>query len=88
MRLHALGLVLTLAASAGCNSPCTQLADNICNCQPTQNDRNSCNSQESTRSDQVNPTSDQQATCSALLDKCDCNTLDTPEGKRACGLAR
>ncbi len=88
MRLHALGLVLALTAFVGCNSPCVQLADQICNCQSTQNDRNSCNSQESTRSDQVNPTSAQEAACSALLDMCDCNALDTPQGKKRCGLAR
>ena len=26
--------------------------------------------------------------CGALLDGCDCHTIDTPEGKAACGLSR
>ncbi len=85
---YTLGPLLLGLALWGCSSPCVQLADQICACQNTQTDRNNCNSQESARSDQVNPTSQQEAACSALLNKCDCHTLDTPEGKRNCGLAR
>jgi hypothetical protein len=83
------GILLAVAlASSACTSPCLQLAENICNCQNNENARNTCNSEEGTRNSQVNPTSDQENACSALLDKCDCNTIDTPQGKIDCGLAR
>ena len=29
-----------------------------------------------------------EAVCADLLDSCDCNLIDTPDGKKACGLSR
>jgi hypothetical protein len=88
MRLLLATLALALAVATGCTSPCNQLADQICNCQTTQNNRNSCNAEESTRADQVSPTDAQEQACSNLIPLCDCNVLDTPQGKVNCGLAR
>ena len=88
LRTAALMVAMALLTGLGCTSPCNQLADNICNCQTTQDARNSCDAEESTRESQVNPTSAQEQTCSDLLATCDCNVLDTPQGKVDCGLAR
>ena len=81
------GLVFAAVAS-GCTSPCVKLAEQICNCQATQIDRDTCNSNVSARSDQVQFTSQDNDTCNALIDKCACYELDTPQGKANCGLAR
>jgi len=85
--LFAVGLLLAALAS-GCNSPCVQLAQKICDCQSTQNDRDTCNSNVSARADQVSFTDQDNNNCSALIDKCACYELDTPQGKANCGLSR
>ena len=81
-------MVVGALLGIGCTSPCVQLAEKICGCQPTQRDRSACNSQQSSRSDQVNPTAAEEQACAELIDKCDCHLLDTPQGKIDCGLAR
>ncbi len=73
---------------SSCTSNCVQLAQKICDCQTTQQDRDNCNSQASARSDQVHPTEADEKTCGELIDKCNCYELDTPQGKVNCGLAR
>ena len=88
MRPLALALALLGLVGTGCQSPCLQLASKICDCQNTQQDRDNCNSQASARNDTIKPTQADENTCSALVDKCDCHALNTPEGKRNCGLAR
>jgi len=89
MRRVVLALALGLAAlSGGCKSACVSLAEKICLCQATQADRDSCNSTASARSDQVRPSAADETTCAGLVDSCNCHELDTPQGKRNCGLAR
>ncbi|MBS2032392.1 MAG: hypothetical protein JST54_31140 [Deltaproteobacteria bacterium] len=81
------GLLLAALAS-GCSSPCVKLAQKICDCQSTQTARDTCNSNVSARADQVQFTSQDNDNCNALIDKCACYELDTPQGKANCGLAR
>jgi len=73
---------------AGCTSPCVQLAQKLCECQPTTSARDSCNTAATNRASQVTVTSADETVCSGLLDKCDCHAVDTAEGKVNCGLAR
>ena len=73
---------------AGCSSPCVKLAGKICDCQATQVDRDNCNANVSARAGAIEISDTDQATCDALIDKCECHELNTPEGKRNCGLAR
>jgi hypothetical protein len=87
-RFKVIAATLGLLLFAGCASPCVKLAQKICECQPTQNDRDTCNSNVSARADQVEISETDQQTCDALIDTCACHEINTPEGKRACGLAR
>jgi hypothetical protein len=80
------GLVVALLVS-GCNSPCVQLATEVCQCQPTQQARDNCNSVESGRNSQVNPSSESEDICQSLIPLCDCALIGTPEGKKNCGMA-
>jgi len=83
-------LILTgvVGLLAGCGSPCIKLASKICDCQASQTDRDNCNANVSARASQVTITSDDEATCEKFIDTCACHELNTPQGKRNCGLAR
>ncbi|MFL5301576.1 MAG: hypothetical protein ACJ79R_14660 [Anaeromyxobacteraceae bacterium] len=99
MRPHLLAAALgpLLALAAGCGSPCKDLATRICDCQPVGTARDTCNQSVTNQigTDPFKPTTDQQATCTALLAKCPdptsdttaCDRLKTDAGKQACGLA-
>jgi hypothetical protein len=80
--------LLVLPALSGCKSSCVELAGKICDCQATQTDRDNCNTAESSRASSINPTAEEEATCAALVDSCQCHELNTAAGKMACGLAR
>jgi hypothetical protein len=73
---------------AGCANPCLKLAEKLCECSATTTARDSCKSSASNEQSLVTITTDDEERCSALIDQCDCHSLDTPEGKLACGLAR
>jgi hypothetical protein len=92
MRLPRIVLVafvgLCLLGVAGCKAPCRQLAEALCQCAGSTLARESCLQDVSRRDAFADPTDEDQDRCEALLDRCDCNNLDTPEGKQACGLAR
>ena len=84
--------LLCLLAS-GCKNKCLELAQMICECQPTTTERDTCNQQASDQGSkvQVSPTDEQR--CADLMsapppNNCDCHALDTPEGKLRCGMAR
>lgn len=86
--LPLLACVLSLSLAAGCGNACLSLADQICSCQPDENSRASCSTQarEAEATYAVRPQDEQF--CQQKLDQhtCDCNKLDTEEGRRACGL--
>jgi hypothetical protein len=98
MRALVLPVLLALAAgAAACGSPCQDLADRICNCQPAGTVRDSCKSSVSNQigGNGQHPVDADQKRCDALLATCpdpesnarQCEFLQTEEGKVACGLA-
>lgn len=87
-RLALLLSLLALPVLAGCKGPCRELSEKLCGCEQGSGARESCLQRASDGESRVGPTAEQEATCEALLPKCDCELVDTEEGKRNCGLAR
>lgn len=86
-------LVLGLAQQA-CSSPCMQIQQQLCQCQgKTQTEQRTCEDAASAQEKLAPPTDAQLAACEALLDSCEaqvakgCETLDTAEGRKACGIS-
>jgi hypothetical protein len=79
---------VALLGAAGCKGSCRQLAEKLCECEANTVDRERCLQNVSQRSSGAVVTADDEVACEALLDQCDCNNIDTAEGKRACGMAR
>ena len=79
---------VALLGGAGCKGSCRQLAEKLCECEPNTSDRESCLQRVSQRSSAVTVDANDEAVCETLIEGCDCNTIDTEEGKKACGLAR
>ncbi len=81
--------VLSLSLAAACGDACRTLAAQICVCLPDDGSRAACNerAKEAEATFKVRP--EDQAFCQKQLDThaCDCNQLNTPEGKVGCGLA-
>lgn len=86
---------LLVALLSGCKSQCRQLTEKLCDCAETTILKQQCLTDAATKDSSYgsNPTSEN--ICHALLTGegsdagvCDCHQLSTPEGKRACGLAR
>ncbi len=86
---------LALLGLTHCGSPCQDLAERICNCQPSGPLRDNCKSSVKTQISASNPTSDAQAFCAQKLADCpdpestptQCQKLQTKQGKEDCGLA-
>lgn len=76
-----------LLFGAACSTPCEELAEKRCACLPTTTERDACERRAADQRSKRAPTDQDEDRCEALLDRCDCRKLDTPEGKRACGLA-
>ncbi len=82
--------LLLLAALAACGtSPCQELGQRICACQPGL-DSTTCKTQVQNLLNSLNPGT---STCDALLSSCTapqgadlCEWMLTPDGKKACGL--
>ena len=94
--LLAAALAATLTG-AGCGSPCQDLGDRICTCQPAGSVRDSCKSSiRNELGNVINPGDAQEKTCAQLLGTCpdfaahpdQCRSLNTVEGKVACGMAQ
>ena len=87
--LRTFACVLTLSLAAGCADACMNLASQICSCQLDDNSKAACNQQakQAERVFAVGP--EDEAKCQDLLDSksCDCNKLNTEDGRRNCGLA-
>ncbi len=88
MRSAALLAIAAAIPLAACRPPCVQLAEKICRCEKTQVDRDTCLRRAQDENGRVNPSPQDEQTCADLVDGCDCNELQTPEGKQNCGLAR
>ena len=87
---------VALLALAGCGSACQDLGDRICDCQPAGSLRDNCKSSVKTQvgSGAQKATDSDQALCQQLLQTCVstdaqnlCDWIQTPAGRKACGLS-
>lgn len=83
-------LPLLLATLNGCKGPCRELSEKLCDCQQlSPQQKTNCKSRVGQRESQIDLDSADETVCEGYLGTCGgCNTLETDEGKRACGLAR
>ncbi len=88
MRLSFLVPLLALAVLSACNDNCRNLANTLCNCAVNTNDKNTCLTGVANRASNISVSSEQDTYCGELLPLCDCHTVNTVQGKYACGLAR
>jgi hypothetical protein len=96
-RLALVLLPLAFLGLTSCKGKCQELAERVCECEANPTERDACNADIARAENAVNPTSDQDDRCEALLDSCQpgdgesqadfCRRLELPEGKLACGLA-
>ncbi len=71
---------------AGCSSPCRDLAERICSCEPNRTEEQACTLRldgQSTR----NVTAADEERCATFLEVCDCPALDRGD-LAACGLVQ
>ena len=87
-RFVLLGVALVALLAPGCKGSCRQLSEKLCDCQVTSTARTACLQRVASEDARIGPKSEDEAVCAGLLAGCDCHQIDTPEGKRACGLAR
>jgi hypothetical protein len=87
-------LSLALLGLTGCKSACRQLSEKLCDCNTNSVERELCVRRAANDQALVEPTSQDEETCDALLNEkdpskqCTCENYQTDEGKVACGLAR
>ncbi len=93
MRRPAVLTAFALAFAACHKSPCQELGERLCACQPNISS-DQCKNQVQNIIKDVNPSSDQEDKCDQVLGSCReppgalfCEWLLTDDGKRACGLA-
>jgi hypothetical protein len=81
--------MLTVPLVAGCGNACLKLADQICGCQPDDTSKANCQQRARQQGDFFPVRGDDEQLCQQKLDEgaCDCQSLITPEGRQACGLA-
>jgi len=82
------GAAVLALLSLGCKGNCRQLSEKLCDCQVTTNAKTACLTRVASEDARIAPKPADEAVCAGLLSSCDCHQIDTPEGKRACGLAR
>jgi hypothetical protein len=91
-----LAALLTLVLAAACGSPCQDLGERICKCQPAGTAQDGCKQAVEDQIDRGNPRpgDSEQDRCEELLKTCPdpandagaCDRLATEEGRVACGL--
>jgi hypothetical protein len=77
-----------LLALSGCKGPCRALSEQLCDCAQNSLEKEACLQRTANEQSRFEPTAEEEAVCEQRLEECDCHTIDTEEGKRACGLAR
>jgi hypothetical protein len=85
--LVALVLSLAVGAIAGCQGPCTTLAEQICACEPNRALENSCLQTVRAAMNQREVSVAEAAVCEQKLDTCTCEALEDGD-LVACGLAK
>lgn len=69
--------VVSCALGVGCQDPCVQLAQRICNCEPTTSDRRACQQERITnQQSKIEIDEADRDVCQAKLETCDCKALD------------
>ncbi|XXF79128.1 hypothetical protein P2318_05085 [Myxococcaceae bacterium GXIMD 01537] len=88
-RTLAIALVSSaLLTLAGCKGPCRELSERLCDCAQSSTVREFCIQRAANEQSRFEPTAEEESVCEQRLEQCDCHTIDTAEGKVACGLAR
>jgi hypothetical protein len=93
-----LALAAAAALTAACTSPCQELGDRICECDPAGVGKDACLRQVDNAVTEADPTKSQEDACTGFLGDCHtasgaetgaafCEWLSSTEGKSACGLA-
>ena len=87
--LRILACMLSLTAIAGCGNACRSLAEQICQCLPDDGTRTACNQRARDAESVYAIRAEDSRFCQQQLDShaCDCNKLNTVEGRQACGVA-
>lgn len=90
----ALVFAVALAAATGCTSPCHEIQVALCECEGnTQAERTQCADDASAQEDLAPVTDTETVRCEQILPTCQaqilkgCETLQTPEGRQACGIS-
>ena len=81
-------VLCVLVLGPACKGSCRQLSEKLCLCASNTFDENICIQNAATEQGRVGTTPEDDAVCATLIDGCDCHTINTPEGKVACGIAR
>ncbi len=81
-------LCFSLSGLAGCKGACRELSEKLCECSLNSVERELCLQRAAEEENRVEPTPEDEAVCEGLVERCDCNAIETPEGKAACGLSR
>ncbi len=81
-------LCSTLSGLAGCKGACRELSEKLCDCSLNSVERELCLQRAAEEENRVEPTAEDEVVCESLVEQCDCNQIETPEGKAACGLSR
>ena len=81
-------MVAVLLFGAGCKGDCRKLAEKLCDCAANTTEKNQCLTNAATEQGRVGTTPADETLCAQLYDGCDCHTVNTAQGKQACGLAR
>ena len=81
-------LPLLALLGSGCGSACEELADKICNCQPTRSKIDRCKINVNTATRNLDLSDEEEDRCQAILDSglCSCTAL-TAGDFASCGLA-
>lgn len=93
--LPALLLATASALAAGCTTPCEELGQRICACQPAGALRDACDKNVTSLVRQAKTNEAQQDFCDSKLKSCPdptsdstaCDVMNTPAGKDRCGLS-
>lgn len=88
MRLVLLAAALVCLTLTGCKGSCRSLSERLCDCSANSVTKDACLQVASRAEASYPPTAEDEARCAELLKGCDCRLIDTPEGKKACGLSR
>ena len=90
-RLRRSALIALLGVApwlTACKGKCQELSENLCSCASNSLTKDACLRRASNEQARISPTEEDETLCEGLIKTCSCENLTTPEGKRACGLAR